>query len=599
MVAGLCSDDGDSVGSGSSAGGGPEDDTARAIDKLLSRPWRLRRRIGRLFRHLADGETELGEKALSPKDWPSTAAALAGELGLPESLFSNGAQLFERFDFDGDGILGKYEYVKLVKYVLRQRRKELGGPPSEGFVPVSSLKQEGYTVLRELGRGGQGAMYLCSKSMVAHQYCVKIYDKKDANACGLGELIDEYMLMKNLASEYIAQTYHVFQDRDFFYLINEPYFGGDLTKLARRAVDQNVRMSEGWWRSIFKQCLSGLEYLHRKAIMHCDIKEPNIMIASGDSYESPRPVLIDFGLSVPFSNAKGGISGTPGYIPPETWELGHWYPSGDVYSLGITFFQLMVGQVPTATGSKLGILQPAADPELLRKVGLRPVLPWHRFPQAMPGLADLVQKMTAPVRYQRPRAPQCMVHPWFASHSDEPLPEASLRGLLGSSIANLGQESLVHQLMRDNNLAQLRQLRHDDGGSSSPAGMARLKKLKSLFKKHGFHQDSEQNSGDKMRRVLDDAIWAKSRYSDHLAVDLFRELDRDGNGRLSPQELSSLLNTESFQCEYHDVDELLRRMGPFDRDGCISFERFREEVIKDGRIARRAEVEGRGGCSVQ
>ena len=57
----------------------------------------------------------------------------------------------------------------------------------------------------------------------------------------------------------------VFQDSEFFYLVNEPYFGGDLTKIAKRAHDQGLCMSESWWRLLFQQCLEGLEYLHAQA----------------------------------------------------------------------------------------------------------------------------------------------------------------------------------------------------------------------------------------------------------------------------------------------------------------------------------------------
>merc|ERR1719379_439601 len=100
------------------------------------------------------------------------------------------------------------------------------------------------------------------------------------------ELIDEFALMKSLSSPYVARTYEVFQDRSFYYLVNEPYFGGDLSKLGKRAIDDGVSMGEDWWRGIFRQCVDGVAYLHSKAIMHCDIKEPNIMIADGKSYKN-------------------------------------------------------------------------------------------------------------------------------------------------------------------------------------------------------------------------------------------------------------------------------------------------------------------------
>merc|ERR1719305_1245352 len=106
---------------------------------------------------------------------------------------------------------------------------------------------------------------------------------------GLESIKDEFCLMEELDHMNVARTYEIFQDSTCYYLVNEPYFGGDLTELTTQARDKGVSMSENWWRNIFKQILSGLGYLHRKAIIHCDIKEPNIMIALNDSFAAPRP----------------------------------------------------------------------------------------------------------------------------------------------------------------------------------------------------------------------------------------------------------------------------------------------------------------------
>ena len=56
-----------------------------------------------------------------------------------------------------------------------------------------------------------------------------------------------------------------------------------------------------------------------------------------------------------------------------------WYPRGDVFSMGVVFFQLMVGQVPN--GEALGVLQTDGDNEEDKQVGLKAELPWPRFPE--------------------------------------------------------------------------------------------------------------------------------------------------------------------------------------------------------------------------
>merc|ERR1719446_278614 len=80
-------------------------------------------------------------------------------------------------------------------------------------------------------------------------------------------------------------------------------------------------------------------------MMHCDIKEENIMIKT-DDYKMPQLVIIDFGLAQHDADEKRQICGTPGYIPPETWQMQKWYPTGDVFSMGVAMLQLVIDQIP-------------------------------------------------------------------------------------------------------------------------------------------------------------------------------------------------------------------------------------------------------------
>ncbi|CAK8985216.1 Putative cysteine-rich receptor-like protein kinase 30 (Cysteine-rich RLK30) [Durusdinium trenchii] len=68
--------------------------------------------------------------------------------------------------------------------------------------------------------------------------------------------------------------------------------------------------------------------------MHCDIKEPNVMISRDADWNEPNVVVIDFGLARDFKKGSTGVMGTPGYMPPEVWTHGVWTIFGDVFSLG-------------------------------------------------------------------------------------------------------------------------------------------------------------------------------------------------------------------------------------------------------------------------
>merc|ERR1719414_1800257 len=79
--------------------------------------------------------------------------------------------------------------------------------------------------------------------------------------------------------------------------------------------------------------------------MHCDIKEPNLMIKAAD-FREPHIVLIDFGIARAMADNVSQTCGTPGYIPPETWDTGKWFPKGDIFSLGVVIVQLMANKLP-------------------------------------------------------------------------------------------------------------------------------------------------------------------------------------------------------------------------------------------------------------
>ncbi|CAE7567901.1 xpr1 [Symbiodinium natans] len=324
----------------------------RTLDQCLDQKDSLGQVVSRHYRRLPAHHTGIRAADLQ-EIFPSIAQAL----GLPPWIFDGAHQVIDSFDLNGNGMLEEDEAKRITWKLLQQKRLEIGGR-RQVKVPFSSVKGQGYTVVKELGRGGQGTMYLCTKWswFRKSKYCIKFYEKADANAGGLDELMDEYMLMASLDDRHIAKTYEVFQDSSFYYLVNEPYFGGDLSKLGKNASQQGVRMGENWWRQIFRQCLDGLCYLHANGVMHCDIKEPNIMISKSDSFQAPLVVLIDFGLASAFTSHRQGVCGTPGYIPPETWRHGIWYPRGDVFSMGVVFFQCMCGMVPSKNGSVQGAL---------------------------------------------------------------------------------------------------------------------------------------------------------------------------------------------------------------------------------------------------
>lgn len=394
------------------------------VAELVKHGSQLKSLVKNYFQQVARGSEGLDLAGLA-----QLRSLMGKQLGIPQQALGNLHDEYVRFDFDGDGMLQAHECYKLVKYHLREYYKKINPSVAELAIPFRSVQSAGYTFSKELGHGSQGVMKL-AVDCEGNQRCIKVIRKSDGPH-GIGDLKEEFEAMNNLHNEHIAKTYDIFQDNAFYYMVNEPYFGGDFTKLRHKATEQGVQITENWWRIIFRQCFEGLRYLHEKAMMHCDIKEPNLMLKT-DNYHQPEVVIIDFGIAQEDVCDRQRVCGTPGYIPPETWETKKWFPKGDCFSLGVTMMQLLIDQVPMVSESpnavqkmlRWGIFSDGTKTleEIAHATRTRHA-PFHRLPKECPGLAVLIEKLLEKRQEPRYNASQALNDSWFhGPGSDAPLP---------------------------------------------------------------------------------------------------------------------------------------------------------------------------------
>eukprot|EP00811_Abedinium_folium_P024458 NODE_3437_length_2035_cov_17.477463.p1 GENE.NODE_3437_length_2035_cov_17.477463~~NODE_3437_length_2035_cov_17.477463.p1 ORF type:complete len:547 (-),score=166.80 NODE_3437_length_2035_cov_17.477463:258-1898(-) len=340
--------------------------------------------------------------------------------GLPEIPVEDYRDAFERFDFDGNGSLDLHEVVKLMKVHMTMRRREVG-IIEEIAVPYKTPKEAGFTVVRVLASGGQGTASLVTDS-TGSECVLKSYSQSNSNASGIDELKEEMESMISVGGHPgIAHCFEIFQDHDNFYMTSGMNYGGDLTSLRRKAQEQGVRMSAIWWKKLFYQAFSALEYMHRKAVMHCDIKEPNLMIKNTE-FDKPTVVIIDLSMAWFCDQGERGVCGTPGYIPPEVFLEGKWFPKGDVFSMGVVMVQLLANMVPDEEAGVPGIFQ--QDVETMddaQDVVMNTEPPIDRMEIQDPDLLDLVKRCLAKQRAVRVKAPQALQSRWLQL-GGKPLP---------------------------------------------------------------------------------------------------------------------------------------------------------------------------------
>lgn len=210
----------------------------------------------------------------------------------------------------------------------------------------------------------------------------------------------------------VGKTFGLFQDSDFFHLEMEYYEGGDFTTLKQRAVSADVSTNEDWWGQVFKQCLEGLSHVHSKGIIHCDIKEPNMMLRT-TNYAEPIVVIIDFGVAQAVGAKRDITYGTPGYIPPETWRTLTWSTSGDMFSLGVVILQMMIGRTPTEKDPGCGIFVNNGGQKEVARATNKQEAPIHEMPSSYPNLKSLVERLLAKDPSQRPSAQDALCDDWM------------------------------------------------------------------------------------------------------------------------------------------------------------------------------------------
>ncbi|MFN6964835.1 MAG: protein kinase domain-containing protein [Pyrinomonadaceae bacterium] len=208
-----------------------------------------------------------------------------------------------------------------------------------------------YEIIRKIGGGGMGAVYLASDNNLggvlrAVKEMVQSHIEEEQQVKAIEDFRRESMILSQLDHPSIPTIYDYFYDETEgrFYLVMKYISGGDLAARLRATPEGKIdELTVTKWGI---QIADVLDYLHNQpaTIVYRDLKPSNVMLDGN----SGRVVLIDFGIarSINQIQEKGVTAvGTMGYAPPELFS-GNVEPRSDIYSLGSTMFHLMTGADP-------------------------------------------------------------------------------------------------------------------------------------------------------------------------------------------------------------------------------------------------------------
>ncbi len=209
---------------------------------------------------------------------------------------------------------------------------------------------QGYELIERIGSGGFGAVYRAYQSTIGREVAIKVIHPSYANHPEFIRHFErEAQLISRLEHLHIVPLYDYWRDQEGAYIVMRWMKGGSLADaLGGGPFDLEPA------RLLLDQVASGLVAAHSRHIIHCDLKPANIMLdEEGNAYLGDFNIAMDIlGVDVSAGNrsdrpmaGKIGV-GSPGYASPEQLRGQSTTPQSDIYSLGITLYEVLIGHHP-------------------------------------------------------------------------------------------------------------------------------------------------------------------------------------------------------------------------------------------------------------
>jgi CHASE2 domain-containing sensor protein/tRNA A-37 threonylcarbamoyl transferase component Bud32 len=232
-----------------------------------------------------------------------------------------------------------------------------------------------YEIVRELGRGAMGAVFLGKDPRINREVAIKTLRYEEIDVEQLEEIKKRFFREAEAAGKLshpnIITIYDVGEDYDIAYLAMEFLEGTNLTKYCQK--DQLLPFPEVV--RIVSAVAGALDYAHENGVIHRDIKPANIMILKNGEIR-----VADFGIARVVTTSKtqtGTILGTPSYMSPEQIAGQKVDGRSDLFSLGVVFYELLTGE-KAFQGDSIATLMfsiTTSDPVPLKSIA--PNLPEH------------------------------------------------------------------------------------------------------------------------------------------------------------------------------------------------------------------------------
>eukprot|EP00929_Paragymnodinium_shiwhaense_P093485 TRINITY_DN53643_c0_g1_i1.p1 TRINITY_DN53643_c0_g1~~TRINITY_DN53643_c0_g1_i1.p1 ORF type:complete len:596 (-),score=133.12 TRINITY_DN53643_c0_g1_i1:93-1880(-) len=261
-----------------------------------------------------------------------------------------------------------------------------------------ALEKAGYTRLRTVGEGAFGVAVLVNHPDREGTPIIKMVNTNQATRKEREAALKESQVLSSLRHPCIVKYMDTFLSDGFLCIVMDFCEGGDLSYRIKQARDDErpfrKEMVIGW----FSQATLALEYIHKRHILHRDLKSGNLFLSKRDNLK-----LGDFGIAKVLDSTLALAQtriGTPYYMSPELCEGTSYAWSADIWSLGVILYEMCALKYPFEAYNL---------PNLVRKITTAPI---PDLPTEYPdGLQKLFHGMMEREAEKRPTAEEIKSHP--------------------------------------------------------------------------------------------------------------------------------------------------------------------------------------------
>jgi serine/threonine-protein kinase len=290
-----------------------------------------------LLRKEHDAWYQLGHYQFERNEYEIAITSLLkcnGEAGALTDLYEIGLK-FER--------KRQYDRAYEIYSEISKRRKNYKDVERLSHVELPEFGR--YAIEKELGRGAMGVVYLSKDPKINRKVAIKTLDYSQFSVSELKDVkarfFREAEAAGRLSHHNIVTVYDIGEEVDFAFIAMDYVTGVPLSRYLKPG--KLLPVPEVY--RIVQVVAEALDYAHKQKIVHRDIKPGNIMY----NPKSKQIKITDFGIARITDSVKtrtGSFLGSPSYMAPEQITGSKVNGRADIYSLGVSFYQLLTGQLP-------------------------------------------------------------------------------------------------------------------------------------------------------------------------------------------------------------------------------------------------------------